>query len=142
MKPVVRARYPHMLAEDADVWTRFLEKYPGRFAEVWYDVHVGKPVPVPPDSPEWLERFSGEVSRKRIDVVGRVPGGFIVVEVKPYANYVALGQVMVYWPLFAEEYGGGAECAAMVVCYVADQDCVAEFQEHAIELVEVGLPEL
>ena len=141
-KPVIQPRYPHMLAEDADVWTRFLERFPDRFREVWYDVHCGKPVPVPADSPEWLERFANGVSRKRIDVVARVPGGYVVVEVKPYANYVALGQVLVYRPLFAEEYAGSEGVTGLVVCYVADLDVVPEFGRHGVELVEVGHPSL
>ncbi len=41
-KPLVRHHYPHMLAEDTGVWTKFPKTDSFRPQEVWYDVRVGK----------------------------------------------------------------------------------------------------
>ncbi|GAH71751.1 unnamed protein product, partial [marine sediment metagenome] len=40
-KPVVMPAYPHMLAEDTAVWTKYLQSPLVPIKELWYDVHVG-----------------------------------------------------------------------------------------------------
>lgn len=67
--PVIRSSYTHMLAEDMDVWRRYLNREGHLIDQVWYDVHVGTPVAVPEGSPEFLTAVAMGVTRKRIDVV-------------------------------------------------------------------------
>ncbi|MBA7714213.1 hypothetical protein ES703_123230 [subsurface metagenome] len=95
-KPVVMPTYPHMLAEDTAVWTKYLQSPLVPIKELWYDVHVGKGIRLEPGASEMDQRIAAGITRKRIDVVCRVGGGFWVVEVKPRANMVALGQVISY----------------------------------------------
>ncbi len=84
-------QYPHMMREDTEVWTRFLESGDFELQEVWYDVRVGAMVKGdwPDDSVD--ARIAAGLTRKRIDVVGAVGGGHWVIEVKPRANMYAVG---------------------------------------------------
>ena len=137
-KPLVLPYYPHMLFEDVEVWTRFLQSDRGRILEVWYDVHVGQPVAVPEGSPEYMKLVALGVTRKRIDVVCRVAEGFWVVEVKPYANALALGQVLNYTRLFGIEYPAAVPARPVIVCDIADDDLRGDFSGRGVTLFETG----
>jgi len=93
-----------MMAEDVAVWTRYLKSPVAPIKEVWYDVHVGGPWTLPADASDMDRRIAAGISRKRIDVVARVGGGYWVIEVKPFANMMSLGQVLTYHRLFIAEY--------------------------------------
>jgi len=71
--PRIQTSYPHLLAEDTIVWTRWLEKNLHRIREVWYDVHVGAAVPLPTEFHPAMEADLNAITRKRIDVVARTP---------------------------------------------------------------------
>ena len=121
-KAVVRPWYPHMLPQDAETWTRFLQGRQWVPEHVWYDLHVGQEVQLPAGSPAWLLRVAAGVTRKRIDVVGFLGGTYYVVEVKPYMNQLALGQALVYVPLFEAEFALQGKAVACVVCDQVDID--------------------
>ena len=124
VKPVVLIRYPHMLPEDVKVWSTFLASGFGEIREVWYDVHVGTAVRAPEILGEAMQRVADAVTRKRIDVVGRVGAGFWVIEVKPVCGSEALGQAVMYRRLFSEEFGRGADVIGVVVCNLVEVDVV------------------
>lgn len=131
-KADVRVHYPHMLAEDTAVWTRFLKS--GRIVidEVWYDLRVGQAVAIRQGGTEMEQRIANGLTRKRIDAVCRVAGGFMVVEVKPYANMVALGQALTYSRLFRQEYDISGDVLPVIVCDGVDQDLIDEFDELGV----------
>jgi len=128
MKPMVMPSYPHMMAEDTEVWSKYLAAPVAPIKELWYDVHVGESVGLPAGAADIDYKIARAVTRKRIDVVCRVGGGFWVVEVKPYANQVALGQVLNYTRLFIVEYRPEGEVWPVVVCDNADRDLLDDFE--------------
>lgn len=134
-KPIVMPAYPHMLAEDTAVWTKYLQSPLVLIKEVWYDVHVGKQVEGLDPSDILGQRIAAGITRKRIDVVARVGGGFWVIEVKPRANMVALGQVLTYSRLFIAEYRPEGEVWPVIVCDSADEDLVDEFDELDVAVI-------
>lgn len=134
--PVVMPHYRHMLYEDTAVWTRFLEGEHPLLRRVWYDVHVGSRVAVDYGSAAWLGRVSAGVTRKRIDVVAAVGGGYWVIEVKPFGGMVALGQVVTYSRLFAAEYAAGQTVVPVVVCDHVDPDCMDDFEAAGVGVFE------
>ena len=138
MKPMVMPHYPHMLAEDVFVWSKFLEAHAKDITEVWYDVKVGTPMPLPMDATELQRVVAMGVSRKRIDVVARSGGQILVIEVKPFGNMVALGQALAYARLFASEYDVGWPVMPCVVCGMVDPDLVADFKVNGVVTFEVG----
>lgn len=138
MRPGVMTSYPHMLREDSIVWTRFLRQLAVPIEEVWYDVHVGEPVNLGERASAAMAADAAAVSRKRIDAVWRAGGSLWVTEVKPFGGYVALGQVLVYWRLFQQEFREGPKALPCVVCSEADGDCLADYKSRGIRLLVVG----
>lgn len=132
MKPQVRNRYPHFLAEDVEVWSKFLKTDAHRILECWYDVKVGSGAAVPGSASDMERKIAAAVTRKRIDVVCRVEGSIWVVEVKPWANMYAVGQVVSYVRLFVKEYAPTGEVIPVLVCDSYDEDLVDEFEEFGI----------
>jgi len=141
MKPIVMPSYPHMLAEDTDVWSRYLAEPIVPVSEVWYDVHVGAGIRVGNNAGEIEKKVAAGVGRKRIDCICRIGGGFWVVEIKPFGSMLALGQVLGYTRLFILEYKPDGETWPMIVCYEADQDLLALFDDAGVGVIEVGRPE-
>lgn len=134
-KPVVMPAYPHMLAEDTAVWSKYLASPLVLIKELWYDVHVGKAIEPVVAGDELGARIAAGISRKRIDVVAAVGGGYWVVEVKPFANMVALGQVLTYTRLFIAEYRPPSEVWPVIVCDDADEDLLDEFDELGVAVI-------
>ncbi|MBA7694203.1 hypothetical protein ES703_102810 [subsurface metagenome] len=126
--------YPHMLSEDVTVWSKFLAGVNLTIKEVWYDVHVGQGVLLPVGADDMDKRIARGITRKRIDAVCHVGGGYWVVEVKPVANMYALGQALSYARLFAKEYVVDGEIWPIVVCAQLDEDLVDEFDELGVGL--------
>jgi len=129
--------YPHMLAEDAAIWSSFLRDWGDRLSEVWYDVHVGQPMVVPGSADPMLDKVASGISRKRIDVIARVPGGFWVIEVKPFCSHFAFGQVMLYRRLFVEEYRPAGAVWPVVVCDLVDADILPLLDDAGVVGIEV-----
>lgn len=134
-KPVVRAKYAHMLPEDHATWTAFLESEQNILDEVWYDVHVGAPMDIPKDSPNYMKAVVEGVSRKRIDVVGRKGYRLFIIEVKPFANMTAIGQVVTYAKLFNKEFTIFPTAAAMIVATRCDRDILDIAESMNIKIV-------
>ena len=128
----IMPQYPHMMTADRDVWTRFLETEGHRLLRVWYDVHVGEAVSVVSGSDELIRRVARGITRKRIDVVARVGGGYWVIEVKPFGGMVALGQVLTYSRLFAGEYSVDGPIVPVVVCDRVDPDVMGDFEAASV----------
>jgi len=138
---VIASKYPHLMPEDRAIWRRYLEI--GRYVpdEVWYDVRVGVGVEVPSGAPVWLDKFAEYATRKRIDIVGRYGEAFAVIECKPRAGMVALGQALFYGWAFEREYAPGLQVLAGIFTDNADPDVAPVIRDSGIWLVEVGLAE-
>ncbi|GAI24014.1 unnamed protein product [marine sediment metagenome] len=136
-KPIVMPHYPHMMSEDIDVWSAYLTGPVVPVKRVWYDVHVGKAVEVAGGAKELLPRIAAGVTRKRIDVVAAVGGGYWVVEVKPYGSFLALGQVLTYTRLFVAEYRPDGEVWPVVVCREFDRDLMPDFERQGVGMIQI-----
>ena len=69
---VTRRKYPHMIAEEAEIWGRFVDNYPGRFDSVDYDFRVGEGQQIELEFPENYGRMITMLTQHRIDVLGWV----------------------------------------------------------------------
>ena len=139
--PEVSAKYPHMMPEDRIIWRRFVGNGLYLPDVVWYDVHVGKAVEVASGQPEWMHKFSEYSTRKRIDIVGRKGLDYWVIEAKPRAGIVALGQAVFYSLAFMEEYEHVGEVIPMVVTDVVDEDVRPILDLLGVVVFEVGREE-
>jgi len=136
--PEVRGHYPHLMPEDRVIWARFVEH--GVFLPelVWYDVRVGKAVEVASGQPAWMRKWAEYATRKRIDMVWSVGLDFWVVEAKPRAGLVALGQALYYAWAFEREYEHRGEVIAAVVTDRVDEDVAPVFELAGVWVFEVG----
>ena len=125
-----------MLQEDNAVWSKFLSTDADLLKEVWYDVKVGLPVLLPVGASDLERRIAAGVTRKRIDVVCSVAGGFWVVEIKPRASMLAIGQVISYYRLFILEYAPAGQVFPVIVCDSYDEDLVDEFDELGVLVLQ------
>ena len=124
-----------MMAEDIAVWTKYLQSPLVPILKVWYDVHVGKPIELPAEASDMERRMAAGISRKRIDVIAQVGGGYWIIEVKPVADMRALGQVLTYFRLFISEYLLDGEAVPVIVCDSVDADLLDEFEELGVAVV-------
>jgi len=135
-KPIVRTHYPHLLAEDTEVWTKFLKAGFVNITKAWYDVRVGSMVFMGPEASEMEMLVAAGLTRKRIDVVAEVGGNTWVIEVKPYANMYAVGQIITYVRLFEQEYEYNGELRAVIICDDYDTDLIEEFDEFGVLVIK------
>lgn len=129
------SHYPHMMADDTEVWSEYLAAPVVPIKEVWYDVHVGGIPELPAGTGDIERRVALGVMRKRIDVIARVGGGYWVIEVKPFASMLALGQVVSYARLFVAEYRAPGEVFPVIVCNAADNDLLASYDQLGVLVV-------
>lgn len=117
------------------MWTRFLKEQQFGIKEVWYDVHVGVDVL----GAGAVDALSGSISRgltrKRIDVVASVGGGYWIIEVKPRADMQAIGQAIVYSRLFVREKKPDGLVIPMVVCDEVDEDIVSFIDDLGVAVL-------
>lgn len=135
--PVIMSHYPHMLAEDTEIWTSYLSDPTDEILEVWYDVHLGQNMLLDENASEMDKRIADGISRKRVDVVCRVQGGYWVVEIKPLASMYALGQVLSYTRLFSQEYIYSGFLHPVVICKVLDEDLRDDFELSGVIVITV-----
>ncbi len=134
--PNIMPNYPHMMAEDREIWTKFLETAEFEIGKVWYDVHCGRGLPVPggPDSMEY--KISQGVTRKRIDVICTVKNEIWIIEIKPHANMGALGQIITYEKLFREEYATPYKIIPVILSWSMDPDVEPLFKKVGVRTLQ------
>jgi hypothetical protein len=100
----IRTHYPHMLADEARIWTRFLQATCLVFENITYDLHLGAGVLPLPSDPEYMRRLLSAVTKKRVDALGETEGDIWIFEVKPRISMSALGQLVTYFELYQQEF--------------------------------------
>ena len=131
------AKYPHMKPADIEIWERFIAANPKFFDTVNYDFHVGKGADFLPDDESTAEGRENRLYRKKIDVVGYFNDNVWIIEVKPEADMLALGQVLTYKKIYIEERGPDLTLTLAVVCGNIAKEMEAVFKEHSILIYAV-----
>lgn len=139
VKPELKTKYKHMMPEDTIIWRRFISN--GMYLPdlVWYDVHVGRGIELLSGQPEWMKRMADYTHKKRIDIVWKMGPVWWVIEAKPFAGCVALGQVLFYAELFESEYVPGQLVERGIVTDNVDPDVRPIFDKAGIVVFEVGV---
>lgn len=124
-----------MMAEDRDIWTKFLQSNEYEIDRVWYDVHCGLGLPVRTGATPMEYKIAQGVTRKRIDVVCSVKNEIWIVEIKPHANMKALGQIIVYERLFRTEYLAAGKIVPVILCWTADPDIMVDLAKLGVKIL-------
>lgn len=135
--PIEMTHYPHLLAEDTIVWTKYLRDPIAEIKKVWYDLHVGAAVELGPEATDLDKKIAAGLTKKRIDVVASVGGGYWVIELKMVGNMTALGQAIVYSRLFQTEFNIYEEVWPVVICDELDLDLIEDYDLAGVVLIEV-----
>ena len=136
--PKDKHRYPHMLQEDILIWRRFIIQGDYLPDVVWYDVRCGSVVSLDVDEPGWVKRMALHLTRKRIDVVGRVGRDYWIIEIKPRASYDAFGQVIFYADQFKKDYSPPGEVYPVIRTNFVDPEIVSLCGDVGVCVLEVG----
>ena len=128
-----RTKYPHMTGEEAEVWDRFMVKFPVRFDSVDYDFRVGHGELVPEHFPENYARMVTQLSQLRIDVLAWNSDDPSIIEVKGRASISALGALLGYRVLFVRDFPEYGMPNLMLVCETITADAL-----HVIQ--QIGIP--
>lgn len=103
VKYIPLTKYPHMRPADIEIWERFLTRFPHRFLNVIYDCAVGERVVTDAPVEEKTKINYADLCQWRIDVVATDGLAIYIIEVKPFANAKAVGQVDCYRDCFIDE---------------------------------------
>ncbi len=133
----VRHKYPHLIGEDIQVWTRFILKFPDKFDTVDYDVKVGKGASTDPLPDKTSKQYWASLTKKRIDVIGYKNYYVTIVEVKKRAGLFTLGQILGYKFLYLREHKVRLPVDTLVICSSIDQDDIDVFKHYDINFVIV-----
>ena len=126
-------KYPHMIGEDSDVWTRFITKFPSHFDTVDYDVRVGKGSLTKPLEEEDYRNYWSQLTKKRIDVVGYKDVFVTLIEVKKRASLFTLGQVLGYKFLYQREHSDVPLIQTLIICSSITPDDVDILNHYGIK---------
>lgn len=118
-KPDKLFRYPHMFPLDIIIWERFIDSPGNDFSGFDYDVKVGSGTPAPIGTGDNYARMQAILSKYRIDVVGHKGDSIWIIEVKPEAGTVAIGQIEAYTRLYQRDFNPSQK---LVGCIVTDRE--------------------
>ena len=133
--PNIMPHYPHMLVEDREIWTKFLEIREFEIDRVWYDVHVGHGLPVASPAGSLEHKIAQGVTRKRIDVICTVKNELWIIEIKPHANMGALGQIITYNQLFRDEFETPYKIVPAILCWSIDFDIAQLVIQNRVKIM-------
>ena len=97
-------KYPHMFPLDIKIWERFLVDHGPEYISISYDVKAGSGVPIPDGTPENYARMQEILSKYRIDAIGFRNSQIDIIEVKPDAGTIAIGQIVTYVTLYKRDF--------------------------------------
>ena len=133
----VRSYYPHMLEDEARIWTRFLQTTELEFQKITYDVHLGQGILPVPGEPDFMKDLKLAVTRKRVDAVAETAEDIWIFEVKPRIGMSALGQLVNYFELYQAEY---RPTKAIMLAAIGEReapDIRAAFDLYAVNIILV-----
>lgn len=92
-----------MSAEDFEIWKRWWPKIRAGTVSVWFDVGLGLPAELPQTEDAALMLMWIRNNQRRADVILEREDEVWLVELRMRANPNALGRVLVYMDLLAED---------------------------------------
>jgi hypothetical protein len=108
-------KYPHFFPRDIAIWERFLSSYSTQFRGFDYDIKVGTGTPPVAGLGSEYIRMQAILSKYRIDAVGYTDTAIYIIEVKPAAGTIALGQIELYTRLYVRDYKPTRKVIGMIV---------------------------
>lgn len=131
--PTKLTKYPHMFPLDIAIWERFLDSHGADFLGFAYDVKVGSGTEPAEGVGDNYRRMQYVLSTYRIDVVGYKSNAIYIIEVKPEAGTVAIGQIDAYTKLYTRDYSPSLPVVGAIITDRALPDMDFLTKEKGIE---------
>lgn len=128
-----RRYFTHMLCQDHELWCKWLDKYLFKVSPLEMDVRVGDGRPVGKDFPANIRKMAMDLSQKRIDAVAHFNEEIQIIEVTCYADIKAVGQLLVYKPLYLRTFRPKKKVTQRLVAEQIDPDIIPTLQEQDIK---------
>ena len=126
-----------MLADEARIWTKFLQTTNLEFIKIDYDVHLGTGILPLPGDPEYMRRLLSAVTKKRVDAVGETAEDIWLFEIKPRVGMSALGQLVTYFELYQAQYQPRKGIMLAAIGEREAPDIRAAFDLYAVNIILV-----
>ena len=133
----IRTSYPHMLADEARIWTKFLQTTELVFEKINYDVHLGQGMLPVPGEPDFMKVLKLAVTRKRVDAIAETAEDIWLFEVKPRIGMSALGQLVNYFELYQREYQPTKSVMLAAIGEREEPDIKPAFDLYAVNIILV-----
>ncbi len=104
-----------MKPADIEIWERFFDGHRDAFDRVDYDFHVGEGADFLPTNDDTPDGRENRLYQRKIDVVGYKGNAVTLIEVKPVADVMALGQILAYGDLYRKTKDAIQDPTLMVV---------------------------
>ncbi|MBA7531164.1 hypothetical protein ES705_23375 [subsurface metagenome] len=130
-------KYPHLLGEDVPIWQKFIQRFPGFFDSVDYDVKIGSGVNSDIINDKKYRTYYQDLTKKRIDVIGWKNDLTFIVEIKKRVSFGTLGQILGYRYFYLKEHPELHNLNVMVICSSIDQDEASLFDNFFIRFIVI-----
>lgn len=129
-----RGKPPHMLTPDIPVWYRFLKEYADHFDALYYDCLLGGPVMATDESRDPMQRMWRALTSKRADAIAELKNEVWLIEVSAYPGMRALGQLLTYQTLWAQDPKIDKPVKMVLVADQVDPDVRLTFEPYDVDL--------
>jgi len=130
MKP----KYPHMRQWEAEIMEKYHDKV-GMVGEWSYDVPLKvRETPVPSYMTDNESLLWQRITAKRIDAVCERKNVIYIIEIKDRLRPSAIGQVLTYLVLYAEQFAPSKDLQGVVLTEFTDFDMMHVADEYNIEV--------
>jgi hypothetical protein len=129
--------YDNMKPNETLLWERFLDKYPGAYDEVVYNLKIGEGAEIPDGTEENLARGFKELTQLKIDVVGFKGDRTDLIELKPEPRASVLTQLKGYQKLFARTIKPVIKTNLVMVTYAISPDMETILEGEGIDVIIV-----
>lgn len=132
-----KGRPAHMSSLDQPLWERFQAAHGSEYELFYFDASLGTPSEVAADAPPELAKMWTRITSKRMDVVGRKPGEWWILEMRPNASSGALGTVLTYRELWRSAPPDSDPVRAAIVTDRPDPDLLILAPKNDILIITV-----
>jgi hypothetical protein len=128
-----------LAGDDAALLATWIERLEVKPDELHTGIPVGR-LPVLPEElrTEWFERLQASTSSFRLDAAVRFGSEWWLIECKPDAGHMALGQLVFYRWWWQQQPGYPIASRLVVLTDDCDADFIPVFETQGIEVIRLG----
>ena len=131
---VLSTPYPHLIPEDSEVWSRFLDQWGKFYSRFDYDVRVGAGRDPGDSFPGNIRDMGILLSQRRIDAIGYTPKNIQLFEITRVADLKTIGQLIAYPTLYRETYNPTKPLQTSVVAVEIGTDLAPAYRKLNISV--------